>query len=117
MPFIVRCHYRPGGADERLHIRDVHISYMIAHRGVIETGGAIVSDDGRSALGMFLILNVESAADVEACLALEPYTRARLFQSRTIERLDRFIPHDDPEFLHKMLVASRDVLKPQNASS
>jgi hypothetical protein len=117
MPFIVRCLYHPGGADERLKIRDGHITYMIARRGVIETGGAIVSDDGASALGMFLILNGGSLADVEGFLALEPYTRARLFESQTIERLDRFIPHDDPEFLHKMLVASRELLKPQNASS
>jgi len=29
------------------------------------------------------------------------------FESRTIEILDRFVPHQDPEFLEKLLVTAR----------
>lgn len=104
---VVRCLYRPGGAEERLHIRDVHVEYMIANRRVLEQGGALVSPDG-AVEGMFLILRHESRAEVEAFLAGEPYTRAGLFATTTIECFDRFVPHTDAQFLEKLLVAARD---------
>jgi uncharacterized protein YciI len=107
MPMIIRCYYRSGGAEARFHIRDVHVSYMIEHRTLIETGGAILSEDGHTAIGMFLVLDIESVAEAEAFLAREPYTLAGLFEERTIERLDRFIPHPDPDRLNRLLVAAR----------
>lgn len=107
MPAVVRCLYRPGGAEARLHIRDVHIQYMIAHRRVINTGGALVAGDSRTPIGMFLILEYGDVASAEAFMSEEPYTQAGLFESRTIEILDRFVPHGDPEFLEKLLVAAR----------
>jgi uncharacterized protein YciI len=106
MPVVVRCLYRPGGAEARLHIRDVHIQYMIGHRRLINTGGALMADDGQTPIGMFLILESESRASVEAFMSEEPYTRAGLFESRTIELLDRFVPHEDPEFSEKLLLAA-----------
>jgi uncharacterized protein YciI len=104
---VVRCLYRPGGAEERLHIRDVHVEYMIANRRFLEQGGALVSPDG-AVEGMFLMLRHDSRAAVEAFLAGEPYTRAGLFASTTIECFDRFVPHADPHFLEKLLVAARE---------
>jgi|SRR6516164_4292665 uncharacterized protein YciI len=105
---IVRCLYRPGGAEARLHIRDVHVEYMIANRGFLEQGGALVSKDGSIVEGMFLILRHDNRAGVEAFLADEPYSRAGLFASTTIESFDRFVPHADPHFLDKLLVAARE---------
>jgi uncharacterized protein YciI len=106
MVTVVRCLYRPGGAEERLHIRDVHVEYMIANRHFLEQGGALVSPDG-AVEGMFLMLRHDSLADVEAFLTDEPYTRAGLFATTTIECFDRFVPHADPHFLEKLLVAAR----------
>ena len=102
------CLYRPGGAEARLPIRDVHIEYMIANRQWLEQGGALMSADGSVVEGMFLILRQGSPQDVEAFLANEPYTRAGLFETVTIESFDRFVPHADPNFLEKLLVAARD---------
>jgi uncharacterized protein YciI len=104
---IVRCLYRPGGAEARLHIRDVHLEYMIANRDALEQGGALVAEDG-TVEGMFLILRHSSRAEVDAFLANEPYTRAGLFAAVTIDRFDRFVPHADPHFLDKLLVAARE---------
>jgi hypothetical protein len=56
---------------------------------------------------MFLILECEDKAFAEAFMSDEPYTRAGLFESRTIEILDRFVPHQDPQFLEKLLVTAR----------
>jgi uncharacterized protein YciI len=103
----VRCLYRPGGAEERLHIRDVHVEYMIANRRWLEQGGALLSADGATIEGMFLILRHDSREEVENFLANEPYTRAGPFANTTIECFDRFVPHLDPRFLEKLLVAAR----------
>jgi uncharacterized protein YciI len=104
---VVRCLYRPGGAEARLPIRDVHIEYMIANRKWLEQGGALMSDDGSAVEGMFLILRHDSRQEVEAFLAREPYTRAGLFATTTIEPFDRFVPHADPKFLEKLLAVAR----------
>jgi uncharacterized protein YciI len=105
---VVRCLYRPGGAEDRLPIRDVHIEYMIANRQWLEQGGALMSADGAIVEGMFLVLRHESREQVEAFLAGEPYTHAGLFGTVTIELFDRFVPHADPDFLEKLLIAARD---------
>ena len=65
---IVRCLYRPSGAEDRLPIRDVHIEYMIANRQWLEQGGALMSADGAIVEGMFLVLRHESREQVEAFL-------------------------------------------------
>jgi uncharacterized protein YciI len=105
---VVRCRYRPGGAEDRLPIRDIHVEYMIGNRQWLEQGGALMSADGSNVEGMFLILRHESRQEVEAFLAKEPYTRAGLFESVSIESFDRFVPHSDPQFLEKLLVVARD---------
>jgi uncharacterized protein YciI len=104
---VVRCLYRPGGAEGRLHIRDVHVEYMIANRRWLDQGGALLSADGATIEGMFLILRHDSREEVETFLANEPYARAGLFANTTIECFDRFVPHSDPRFLEKLLVAAR----------
>jgi hypothetical protein len=103
MPIIVQCFYRPGGADERLRIRDVHLEYIIKHQLMISTGGALMSADRKTTIGMFLVLEYDEVELAEAFLAEEPYSQAGLFNTRTIEVLDRFIPHPDQEFLPKLL--------------
>jgi uncharacterized protein YciI len=108
MLMVVRCLYRPGRAEDRLPIRDIHIEYMIANRVWLEQGGALMSSDGTVVEGMFLILRYENRKDVEGFLANEPYTRAGLFESVTIESLDRFVPHPDPTFLEQLLVGARE---------
>ena len=105
MYFIVRCFYRLAGAEERLSIRQTHIDYMITHRHLIEQGGALLEADGQ-VVGMFLLLNVGSVTDAHRFLDDEPYTSAGLFERRSIEILNRFIPHEDPDFLVKLREAA-----------
>lgn len=100
MSTIARCLYRPGGAEERFKVRAVHIAYMLRHRAIIASGGALLDEDGR-AIGMFLHLRLDFGA-AAVFLDDEPYQRAGLFRERTLERFDQFIPHDDPQFLEKL---------------
>ncbi|MCP1848872.1 MULTISPECIES: YciI family protein [Bradyrhizobium] len=105
---VVRCLYRPGGADERLAIRDIHVAYMIENRRWLDQGGALMSADGSVVEGMFLVLRHETREAADAFLANEPYTRAGLFESVTIEPFERFVPHPDPQFLEHLLVSARE---------
>ena len=101
MPFVVRCLYRPGGAAARLWIRDRHVRHVIDHRSAVSVGGALTATDG-TVTGMFLLLELETAAEVQAFLAAEPYMQADLFVSVTCERLERFVPHEEPDFLSRL---------------
>ena len=71
MAVVVRCLYRPGGAEARLHIRDVHVEYMIRNRHLLNTGRALVADDGQTVVGMFLVLQCDDIALAEAFLSEE----------------------------------------------
>jgi hypothetical protein len=104
---IIRGLYRNGGAEERLAIRDVHIAYMIENRRWLEQGGALLSADGAVVEGMFLMLRHETREAVEVFLANEPYMRAGLFKSVTIDAFDRFVPHTDPHFLERLLASAQ----------
>jgi uncharacterized protein len=107
MPVVIRCLYRRGGAEARLHIRDIHIEYMIRNRHLLNTGGALMVEDGQTVTGMFLILECEDKASAEAFLSDEPYTRAGLFSAQTIEIFDRLVPHRDPDFLEGLRIIAR----------
>ena len=102
MTVLVRCLYRQGGAEERHSIRDVHLRFMIAQRAEIEAGGALLGPDGNVS-GMFLLLACGSVSEAETFLKAEPYTKAGLFASYSLEVASRFIPSDDPHLLDTML--------------
>lgn len=107
MPIVVECIYRAGGAEERLKIRDVHLEYMIGNEHLIRLGGALLSDDGAIATGMFLVLVTERVAEARAFVDAEPYSRAGLFETVNLKRLQQFVPHEDPDFLASMLSSVR----------
>lgn len=106
MTVLVRCHYRPGGADERYRIRDVHLRFMIDRRSEIEAGGALIGQHGEVS-GMFLLLACGTVPEAEAFLEGEPYTQKGLFASRTFEAALRFIPGDDSGLLETMLAEAQ----------
>jgi uncharacterized protein YciI len=109
MPTAIHCRYRPGGADERLSIRDVHLEYMMAHSEFIHSGGALLQDC--QVIGMYLLLGTEDGAWIDDFLANEPYSKAGLFAS--VERLtvEQFIPERHEGFLSALLTESRRVAR------
>ncbi len=102
----IRCHYRPGGADERLAIRLEHIEYMIAALPVTIFGGAILSDDG-TPVGMEVILRLADRAAAQAFIDQEPYCRGGLFASIVIERVRAMTPPYDGAPLYRELEIER----------
>ena len=105
MPIALHCRYRPGGAEERLFIRGVHLEYMIAHQALVQAGGAVVAEGGIT--GMYLLLATEDDARVDRFLATEPYCSAGLFEHIDRLRIQQFMPEPHRGFFDELLHESR----------
>ncbi|MEX3949859.1 YciI family protein [Paraburkholderia sp. EG287B] len=103
MPFLIHCLYRPGGATERLPIRREHILYMLDWLPLTVFGSAIIGGDGEGAVGMVVVLDVESESDVQRFVAGEPYCRSGLFETITVNPLVQMTPPYTRDFLEREL--------------
>ncbi len=86
MPFIIRAYDKPDSGALRAETRDAHLAYLAPHAPRILAGGALLSDDGSSALGSLIILDTEERAEAEALAANDPYALAGLFERVEILR-------------------------------
>lgn len=109
MPTALQCYYRPGGVEDRLHIRDVHVEYMIGNQDLVQSGGAIV--EGLRLTGMYLLLATDSENIVDEFVQDEPYFKAGLFQKVERVTVVQFIPEPRLNFLQDLLVESRRVAR------
>ena len=86
MKFIIRATFRPGGAEERFAIRVPHIEYMMAALPFTVVGGPRLTDEeGSSALGLMVVVELPNNAAAQRFIDGEPYRQAGLFQSIEIE--------------------------------
>ena len=99
MAYLVRCLYRPGGAQERLPLRADHIRHMLDWLPRTVFGAAMLDSRGVDAVGMVVALNVSSTAEASTFINAEPYARAGLFASVEITPLVQMTPPYTPEFL------------------
>jgi hypothetical protein len=112
MPIVVHCYYRPGGAEERLYIRDVHLEYVMQNQDLIQFGGAIT--EKAKVVGMYMMFRTDDEARVNAFLKDEPYGCARLFERVDRATVSEFIPEPRENFLDDLLVESRRVARELN---
>lgn len=84
MHFIVTCIDKEGALDTRLDNRDDHIAFLKANAASIPVAGPNLSEDG-SMIGSTLICEADDKASLEALLANDPYAKAGLFQTVTIQ--------------------------------
>jgi uncharacterized protein len=76
---------RPGGAELRQRVRPEHKAYLGAMAGRIAFAGPLVADDDQTMIGSLLAIDFESRAAAEAWLAEEPFTKAGLYASRSVQ--------------------------------
>jgi len=82
-------HDKPGALDVRLANREAHLAYIEA-TGVVDQAGPILDDAGQMC-GSIIILDVDSMTDAEAWAADDPYAKAGLFESVTLQAWKRVI--------------------------
>jgi len=85
MLFALHCHDKPGHAHVRAETREAHLEYANAHRSSIYVGGPTLSDDGDGMTGSLIILDVADKAEAEEFATNDPYGKAGLFESVTIQ--------------------------------
>lgn len=107
MAFLALCLDKADGLPLRRAMRAVHLDYMIARRHLILFGGPLLDDDGGSALGSVIMLDLPDRDAVTAFLAEEPYSKAGLFEQVIIRRWRQMVPEPAPDTLARELARER----------
>lgn len=76
---------RPGAAALRQQVRPEHKAYLAAVAERIAFAGPFVADDGQTMIGSLLAIDFDSRAAAEAWLASEPFTKAGVYASRSVQ--------------------------------
>ena len=83
------CRDRPGALQIRLDTRSAHLAHIEASC-VVEMAGPFLDGQGQMC-GSLVILSVETLTEAEAWAAADPYARAGLFESVTIQEWKKVI--------------------------
>ena len=87
--FALVCLDRPGHAEVRRDTRAEHLAY-VAQTGVVTMAGPFLDDDG-GMTGSLIVLEVADRAAAEAWADADPYARAGLFQSVSVQRWNKVV--------------------------
>lgn len=90
--FVFTCHDKPGNAELRQRIRPVHMEYMIAVLDITVFGGPLRNDADTQSHGSVFALKLPDRAAAQAFIEDEPYNKAGLFESVSIERWRQMAP-------------------------
>lgn len=99
MAWIVRCLYRPGGAQQRLPLRADHIRHMLHWLPQTVFGAALLDADDRDPVGMLVAIDVPSREEAQRFIDAEPYCSAGLFATIEITPAVQMTPPHTPEHL------------------
>lgn len=84
MHFVVTCLDKQDSIEIRKANREEHLAFANENTDIICVGGPLLDDDG-GMIGSCLICEAEDKASLETFLAQDPYAKAGLFQSVTIQ--------------------------------
>ncbi len=76
----------PGGPKVRAELQDAHEAYWEAHAGSVLVRGPLITDDGESAIGSVILLDVPDMAAARELMDAEPFHKARCYQDVTFHR-------------------------------
>lgn len=84
MIFVFHLLDKPGSAALREEIRPAHKAYLgeVAER--IAFAGPLLSDDGLAMLGSLIAIDFDHREAAERWLAGEPFTRAGVYETRSV---------------------------------
>jgi uncharacterized protein len=89
MRFALICRDKPGALPTRLETRAAHLAYIEA-TGVVEMAGPFLDDVGQMT-GSLVVIEVPDRAAAEAWAAGDPYAKAGLFESVTVQAWKKVI--------------------------
>lgn len=87
--FALICRDKPGHLDTRTANREAHLAY-VAQTGTVTLAGPFLDDDG-AMCGSLVVLDVADKATAKEWAANDPYARAGLFDSVSIQAWKRVV--------------------------
>jgi len=92
MLYALICEDRAGALDLRMATREKHLAYVGTLGKQIRLAGPMLSEDGERMVGSLFLIEADSADDVAALNAADPYTQAGLFERVTIRAFRQVVP-------------------------
>lgn len=92
MLFSLHCIDKPGGLAIRKENRPAHLEYLERHLDALKFAGPTLTDDGETPTGSLIIIDVADRAAAEAFAAGDPYAKAGVFESVTIQATRQVYP-------------------------
>jgi uncharacterized protein len=81
MLFIATCVDRPDSVETRKQHRPDHLEFLNGLGSRVKVGGAILAPDRQTPVGSVIIFEGESEDEILGLVAIDPYSRAGLFES------------------------------------
>ena len=91
MLYVIRCIDKKDHLPIRQENRPAHIEYLQSFGGKLFAAGAIL-DDSEKMCGSIVILDLADKVAAEAFAAGDPYAKAGLFESTTVDCWKKVLP-------------------------
>ncbi len=85
MIFAIHRLFGPGAAEGRVAIRPAHADYIKSLGHGLVLAGSFLGPDGTTPTGNFLLVEAADLDSAETIAAEDPYTKAGLFASVTVQ--------------------------------
>lgn len=85
MLFALTCLDKPDALETRLQTRPAHIEYIRALGDKVKMGGPLIAEDGETMCGSLILIDADSRAEIEEIAANDPYAKAGVFESVSIQ--------------------------------
>ncbi len=85
MLFALTCLDKPDALETRLATRPAHIDYIRALGDKVKMGGPLIAEDGETMCGSLILIDADSRAEIEEIAANDPYAKAGVFESVSIQ--------------------------------
>jgi len=89
MLYAVICRDKPGAIETRKANREAHLAYL-KETGVVQMAGPFLSPEGEMC-GSLLILEVDSLQAAQDWAAGDPYAKAGLFESVSVDEWKKVV--------------------------
>ena len=89
MLYIINCWEKPGMASLVAATREAHLHYLHETAKQLVLAGGMLTEDGKDRLGSVFLLNVPNRKAATDWLDAEPFNKAGMFKTITLERMRR----------------------------
>ncbi len=91
MLYVIHCFDKPGHLQVRMDNRPAHVDYLKSFGDKLQAAGPTL-DAEENMNGSVVVLDLENLAEAEAFAANDPYAKAGLFESVSIQPWKKVLP-------------------------